>query len=445
MKLRIALILVTLVLSLAISADRTSNNCSEAWSATANKQTLESGLGVNIHFTEPQPGEIKLIADAGFRWVRMDFVWDVTERERGRYDFAAYDRLMSELDRFNIRALFILDYGHRLYGGWPPRSEAAQQAFARWAVAAAKHFSNRGVIWEVYNEPNVKLFWPPRPKAEEYIALALGVGRAFRAEVPNEKLIGPATNGIDFAFIEACFKAGLLEYWSAVSVHPYRKTDPETVANDYCRLRKLIQQYSPPYRTGSGLGSPRGQPAWGGGSDRVIPIISGEWGYSAAWRDFDEAKQSALIAREMLTNAANGIPLSIWYDWRDDGTDATEAEHHFGVVRNAFQPEGTEPFKPKPGYAAVKTVSEFFNGYTFEQRLTIGSDDDYVLVFTRDGQKRFAAWTTSTTRRRIVIPLGPGSFTITRHNGDSGGRISATPSGAAIEISTTPLYLAPVR
>jgi hypothetical protein len=432
MNLRIALILLALFLSLSISADRNWKNCPGGWSRTPTPQTVESSLGVNIHFTNPNPGEIKLIADAGFRWVRMDFKWDVTERERGQYDFRDYDRLMSDLDEFKIHALFILDYGHPLYGGWPPRSEAARQAFTRWAEAAAKHFQGRGVIWEMYNEPNISMFWPPQPKADEYIALALAVGRAFRSTVPNEKLIGPATSGIDFDFLEACFKAGLLDYWSAVSVHPYRQTDPEGAANDYCRLRELIDRY----RTAS---------ASGAAARREIPIISGEWGYSSVWRDMSEDRQGVLLAREMLTNIANGIPISIWYDWRDDGSDPGEAEHHFGLVRNAYTAGRDRIYEPKPAYLAAKTLSKFFNGYTFEKRLVIGSNDDYVLVFAKGNERRIAAWTTLTAKHRVVIPLGGGSFTLTKHSGEPGGTITATGAGRSIEISTAPLYIAPVN
>lgn len=76
---------------------------------------IPGGVGVNIHFTDAQPGEIEMLAAAGFRWVRMDFAWAATERERGQYDFAAYDRLMQALDAHGIRALFILDYGNALY------------------------------------------------------------------------------------------------------------------------------------------------------------------------------------------------------------------------------------------------------------------------------------------------------------------------------------------
>src|SRR5947208_12539889 len=83
MNLRLGLTLLSVFLSLSISADRTFTNCPQAWSSTAHSATLEQGLGVNIHFTEPEPGEMKMIADAGFRWVRTDFKWEATERERG--------------------------------------------------------------------------------------------------------------------------------------------------------------------------------------------------------------------------------------------------------------------------------------------------------------------------------------------------------------------------
>ena len=99
---------------------------------------VPEGLGVNIHFTDPRPGEMEMLAAAGFRWVRMDFAWEGTEREKGKYDFSAYDRLMSALDKHRIRAMFILDYANRNYDrGLSPCSEEGRRAMARWAAAAA--------------------------------------------------------------------------------------------------------------------------------------------------------------------------------------------------------------------------------------------------------------------------------------------------------------------
>lgn len=429
------MILPLVLLVTLLSGCTTNLDCKFGGSA-ATTSAIPEGLGVNIHFTDPKPGEIKLIADAGFRLVRMDLKWDVTERERGRYDFTEYDRLMKALDEYRIRALFILDYGNPLYDhGAPPLTEETQQAFAHWAAAAARHFSNRGIIWEIYNEPNNSMFWAPRPNVNEYIKLALAVGRAFRSEAPNEKLIGPAVSEIDLSFLEACFKRGLLDYWSAVSIHPYRQTDPETAALEYCRLRKLIQRY----RTRNG--SDGDSSANSGSSDREIPIISGEWGYSSAWRGMTEEKQAGRLAREMLTNVANGISISIWYDWRDDGSDPSDPEHHFGLVRNAYHAGRDQAYEPKPAYRAAKTFSDYFNGYVYEQRLPVGRDDDYVLAFRKSGDRRYAAWTTSATPHRIDIAMDTSKFKIIRHTGERAGPVSSGPIGLSIEVSAQPVYL----
>jgi polysaccharide biosynthesis protein PslG len=80
----------------------------------------------------------------------------------------------------------------------------------------------------MYNEPNILPFWRPKPNVDDYIQLARATGRAIREAAPGETFIGPAVSGMDFRCLEACLRAGLLEYWSAVSVHPFRQSDPET-------------------------------------------------------------------------------------------------------------------------------------------------------------------------------------------------------------------------
>jgi hypothetical protein len=426
MKVRFALGLISLFVSLTTSADYKSKTCPDCWLPSANGPTVSEGLGVNIHFIDPQAGELKMIADAGFHWVRMDFIWEITERDRGHYDFSAYDRLLKALESFNIRPLFILDYGNPLYtNGKSVRTTEARQGFARWAAAAAKHFAGRGVIWEMFNEPNAPVFWPPEPKVDEYIALASEVGRAFRAAAPNERLIGPATLGFELGFLESCFRAGLLNSWSGVSVHPYRQTNPESAASDYAGLREMIERF----RNGSR-------------SDRPIPVIAGEWGYSSVWRGMTEEKQAIMLARQLLTNVANGIPLSIWYDWRDDGQDPVSVEHHFGLVRNKYQTERTQVYEPKPAYFAARTLNNQLGDFRFLERLVVGSADDYILVFGKDGDRRIVAWTTSPTAHRVNIPGMSGRFALTKVTGESAGELSTNPA-LSVEISPAPIYLAP--
>ena len=57
--------------------------------------TIPDGFGVNIHFTDAEPGELELLKNGGNRFVRMDFIWQAVERRKGEYDFERYDRLVS--------------------------------------------------------------------------------------------------------------------------------------------------------------------------------------------------------------------------------------------------------------------------------------------------------------------------------------------------------------
>ncbi|HZO88210.1 MAG TPA: cellulase family glycosylhydrolase [Chthonomonadaceae bacterium] len=375
--------------------------------------SVPDSLGVNIHFTDPKPGEIEQLAAAGFRWIRMDFAWAGIEREKGRYDFSAYDRLVAALRPHKIRPLFILDYGNDLYQQGSPRTPEARAAFARFAAAAVTHFKNQGILWEMWNEPNIG-FWQPKPNVEEYIALALEVGRTIRAVAPEEWYIGPGVSGMDFAFMEKCFQAGLLQYWDAVSFHPYRNTPPETAASDFRRLREIIARYAP--------------------QGKSVPILSSEWGYSELYPGLNLERQSKYIAREFLSNLASGLIVSIWYDWHDDGTDPKETEHHFGTVYNDY--------RPKPTYKAAQTLTRTLDGFRFQRRLELSSPDDYCLIFSKGRALRLAVWTTAPNPHEVVLPTGAGKFRIYNYLGEPSDA-TADASGLRLTLTDAPQYLLP--
>jgi hypothetical protein len=389
---------------------------------------VPEAVGVNIHFKEAKPGEMEMLAAGGFHWVRIDMLWNQswssTERVKGVYNFSAYDHLMADLQQHGIRAICILAYANPLYdGGLSPHTDTGRQAYAAWAVAAAKHFSGRGILWEIWNEPNGRLFWKPAPNAEDYAKLVLAVGKAFRESVPNEMLVGPALSKMDWPFIETCFKAGDLEYLSAVTVHPYRDSDPETVSTDYRKLREMIDRYAPP------------------GKD--IPIISSEWGYFLHLNaTTTPERQGKLLARQWLTNVANDIPVSIWYDWKDDGTDPKNVEFHFGTVGFEYVKDRQPVYEPKPGYLAAQTLTTVLAGYRFNKPLLLGSDTDHVLLFNKDGDVRLAAWTQDKPHD-LLIPASAGPFSVISHTGQTLPALTADAKGLTVHLTDAPQYLIP--
>ena len=356
-------------------------------SAEIPEPVLPAGVGVNIHFVTGHQRDLDLIQAAGFKFIRMDFGWASIERRKGEYNWLEYDELLKNLEARGIRPVFILDYSHGLYEETvtnqnpvthqmnrtvaAPQHDESVAAFSRWAAASARHYQGRHVIWEIWNEPNIQ-FWSPKPEAMQYAKLALAAGKAIREAEPTATIVGPASSTFPWDFLETVFKSGALQYFDAVSVHPYRNPHrpPETAAADYERLRELIDRYAPAPRRGK------------------IPILSGEWGYSSFAKGVSPETQAVFAVRQQLSNLLNGVPLSIWYDWKNDGSDPNENEDNFGTVLSNLT--------PKPAYVAIRTLTSELSGYRIVRRLALAGDQDYALLLqSASGEKKLAAWTLS--------------------------------------------------
>lgn len=395
--------------------------------------TIPDGAGVNIHFTRGHERDLDLIAAAGFKFVRQDFFWGSIEQQKGVYDWSEYDELVANLDQRGMHAYFILDYSNPLYEGeetstnpvWhtverttiAPQHPDSVAAFARWAAAAAKHFHDRGVIWEIWNEPNSN-FWQPGSNVGQYCTLALATCRAIREEEPEATIVGPATSGLPRDFLESVCKSGLLEYFDAVSVHPYRAPHqvPESAAKDLARLRALIKQYAPPGK-------------------QDMPILSGEWGYSSNTKGVTLERQAQFIVRQQLSNRLCGVPVSIWYDWKNDGDDPAENEHNFGTVRSDFT--------PKPAYLAVQTLTRELAGCNLARRLDTGNTNDYVLLYTNTaGAFKLAAWTIAADHP-VSLPAGDagGREFSTIDIAGNRGAIAAANGNLAIPLDGSPKFI----
>lgn len=369
---------------------------------------IPQGVGVNIHFYQGGEKDWQMIEQAGIGIVRMDVSWAAVEKSRGEYNFRAIDQLIQNLDQRKIRLLFIINYGNPLYDdGRAPFSETDRRAYARFCSALSARYADKEIIWELWNEPNLEHFWTPRPNVEDYLTWCQTVTPVIRQHDRDACIVAPAVSGFDFAFLEACFAGGLLELVDGVSVHPYRnaRLGPESALPEYELLKTLIESYRP--------------------AGKQIPILSGEWGYSAV--ALSPLLQGNYLARQWLSNLAAGVPVSIWYDWHDDGQDPNETEHHFGTV--------TWEYAAKPAYTAMKTLTSQLSGWMPLGRIDVTNADDFVLLFTRQHEIKLAAWTIADPH-----PLDLGAEIQIRAAVDQDGAVQDMSADSLI-LTQRPLYL----
>ena len=344
--------------------------------------TVPTGWGVNVNIKDMDDDDINAIADAGAKWVRMDLLWARVEEKPGVYNFSKYDPVIDGFGRKGIRALLILDYGNKAYNVDAPRTDQDRSAFANFAAAAVKHYRHKGVIWEVWNEPNLSHFWAGQPNADEYAALVNAVVPAMRNVSSDEWIIGGASSRFDWKYLDECFSKGVLDHLDGVSIHPYRDQNaPESVVADWEQLRTMVSKYA---------------------GARHITLICSEWGYSTYSAGVSEREQGEFAEREYLANLSAGVPLTIWYAWRDRPEASSEKEQHFGMMDGNM--------RPKQAHDVMANLLGSLNGYSFDSRLNLGDDENVALLFRKGTDSKLATWTSQRDTQTVHLPAAAAWF-----------------------------------
>jgi hypothetical protein len=280
------------------------------------------------------------------RWVRVDIGWAWIERERGRPDWAYPDKIVSEATARGMNVLAVIAFtpewarssipGHS--GITPQHRPADPSEFARFAQAVAERYAPLGVhSWEVWNEPNIRHFWPPRPDADEYGSLFRSVAEAIRkVDQKATLLIGGLSPRYDSSptevspmeYLTQLYLNGTAQLADAVAVHPYSfpamPADAEQRMvggfGDLPAVRDVMVRYGD-----------IGKRIWI--TEFGAPTGTGRHSVS------EEDQAAALLqARELLGYWKWSGPL-IYYELADGGTDPADVSQNFGVLREDLDPK----------------------------------------------------------------------------------------------------------
>ncbi|MFB9760954.1 cellulase family glycosylhydrolase [Ectobacillus funiculus] len=375
---------------------------------------ISDGFGVSFHL-KVTSSDIKLMKAAGFKRARIDIFWSQVEKEKGKYDFVTtgYDELNKLLIDNGIQPFYILDYSNQLYEqNQSIVTEEGRKAFANFVSAVTKRYRGQGIIWEIWNEPNIENFWYDQPSYEDYSLLVKEIAPIIKRNDTSGLVVAPALAAIhedSLKWLEETFKRGILKHLDAVSVHPYRSNIPESVISDYQKIRNLISKYT----------------------SNKIPIISGEWGYSMSELNSEE-KQAEYLVRMFLVNSWEGIPISVWYDWKNDGYDPENREHNFGIMWRDLQ--------PKLAFKAIKNLSTTLNRYKFVERMKYGGAQDYILKFVNDAGKQVIAFWTTASNHNVTLPLSAGKGKLISMLGTTKD-IVWDKDNLILDLSSSPNYL----
>lgn len=367
---------------------------------------IGSSIGVQIKEWWTKPEDLDAIKDAGFSTVRFVIPWPTVEHEKNTYDWRKFDAIMQQIAERNMQAIIVLAGGNAHYSPTvanknnpmfaasevptSPSTPEAIAGFVAFARATVARYEDKPVIWEIWNEPDLKYFWHPQVDASAYARLADATCRAIREVKPHAKVIGPAAADFPAAtesllpqFWYTLIRSPAIDCFDAISIHPYRggKKNPESVSEDYQKLRTFLRRNLP---------------------HRDLPIIASEWGYSTT--KITSELQAAYALRTILINQLNNIELSIWYEWRDSRNNGeADAESNFGLRRYNNE--------PKPGWMIAEPILARIHDSRLIKRIDVDNSNIYVLLLQNiQGSRFIVAWTVTEKSRyaQEILLVGEG-------------------------------------
>jgi len=280
--------------------------------------------------TDADPGGAKTmraIRRLGAGTLRVPFLWSRLEPRPGHVDLELYDGFMAQVARTGMSVLPVLfePPPHRSsrprHGGargtYPP---ASNREFAFIASALVRRYGPNGHFWrrhselpyrpihawQVWNEPNLRQYWPAGPDPAAYTAMLRTVGTAIRAADPKAEVVTAGLNesetGIPLSrFLDGMYRAGARGSFTTLGIHPYGASSTAAVAQ-LRRARAVMRRHR----------------------DRAaIRVTEIGWatGGPSAHRRVSEHRQARLttetMARLLRLRRAFKIKGVCLYNWRD--------------------------------------------------------------------------------------------------------------------------------
>ena len=293
-------------------------------------------VGVGVHVGQnknPLDATAAALEQGRFTSFRDEVFWHRLERKKGVLEFPDslhdLDQLVTLAAQRGVRPLLILDYGNPFYdGGGQLSSPEAIAAWSRYVRFVVKHFKGRVDQFEVWNEWNIGSGGTPAQRAarhgspEDYAKVLQAAYSAVKAENPAATVLGGAFAGYDYKWIEAFGRAGGFGSLDGFSTHPYvfaegKKGTPDSAIRHLDELKALIDRLAP----GRNVRVYVTETGW--------PVYTGTNGVTEQ-QAADYLQQFMLLARSRPWIA--GI---WWYDLFDDGDNASNTEHRFGLIDRA--------------------------------------------------------------------------------------------------------------
>lgn len=342
---------VTLVASTAVG-------CSTPTTETATRTTTSSpappraptavGLAAGSALLWASDNDLRRTLDAavqaGVSIIRFDVSWTFAEPYRGRYEWAPSNRIVKAAVERRLRPLVTITNSPSwaAVGGWRQTGRPTDPAtYADFAGTVAEHYRDSVDVFEIWNEPNGRMFFEPMPDPVVYAQMLRLAYQRIKAVHPDSTVLGGALGAVDHtpdtlapvSFLQGMYTAGAHDHFDALSFHPYDYSAPLATGALYPNspMSQMAAMYEVMARNGDGT--------------KQIWITE----YGAPSSRIGPAAQADLIANSLRQwQEVDYAGPFIVHTIRDDDTAALPDERTFGVVGSDYT--------PKPAFTQLQSL-----------------------------------------------------------------------------------------
>ena len=302
----------------------------------------------------PSGADLKLM-EGSVETLRFPIYWSKCEPREGVFDFSGPDAEIAAAAGHGIRVMpFVYGTPAWLSGdeARPPLSAKALAAWKGFLHRLVGRYGPRGSLWrglarrqpirrwQVWNEPNFRLFWAPRVSPRDYAKLLRASARAIRAADPNARVvlagIAPVGAGIKtWVFMRRLLRVpGVREDFDFAALHPY--------AADLAQMDYQLRRVRAALVAGGAGRKPLLVTEVGVASDGAHPsaFVKGRIGQA----DFLEAAFARLLAMRHRWRIA-GVD---WFTWQDQ----PQPDPHCSFCQGAGLVDLAG--RPKPAWSAYR-------------------------------------------------------------------------------------------
>jgi len=201
--------------------------------------------------------ELDAVAKTGASWLRVLVDWSAIEGGQGQYNWGYLDNIVNAAGARGLKVLAVIGYTPlwarpdgpgKLIWTVPP---ADPGQFANFSADVARRYGGRISAYEIWNEPNLPLFFGfTDNKAERYAEILKAAYPAIKAVSPGATVIAAGMSrlpGEDSPpnFYARMYAAGAGGSFDAAAAHPYVfpggiAADPENGWSDVARIHDVM-------------------------------------------------------------------------------------------------------------------------------------------------------------------------------------------------------------